>query len=172
MCWSRFPKQKKWSPRNCSGFYKGIGTRTRHKGSLHPARQLRRESRAWGCLQAGRARHQIWVYRPQYSATKRTYQTQICYALWANARHDDNAMPKQGTNIFFQTEAADTATDLNNRIIQPGESQNSHQKFYIDKKKCFASPDNLNRPLARRLLWRTGPRLRPNCVTVARNSSG
>ena len=53
-----------------------------------------------------------------------------------------NAMPKPGTNTSW-TEAADTATDLDNMIIRPGELENSYQKIYGDKKKCFASPDNL-----------------------------
>ena len=53
-----------------------------------------------------------------------------------------NAMPKHATNTLW-TEAADTATYLDNLIIRPGESKNSYQKFYGNKKKCFASPDNL-----------------------------
>ena len=55
-----------------------------------------------------------------------------------------NAMPKpkQGTNTLW-TGAAETAKDLDDMIVRQGETQNSYQNFYGDKKKCFASPDNL-----------------------------
>ena len=48
---------------------------------------------------------------------------------------------RRTTNIW--TAAADTATDMDNLIIRPGETENSYQKFYGDKKKCFTSGDNL-----------------------------
>ena len=44
-----------------------------------------------------------------------------------------NAMPKQDTNTLW-AEAADTATDVDNLIIRSGESENSYQKIYGNKK--------------------------------------
>ena len=43
-----------------------------------------------------------------------------------------NAMPEQGTNTL-RTEAADTATDLDN-IIRPGELKNSYPKNIATRK--------------------------------------
>ena len=45
--------------------------------------------------------------------------------------------------IIPTTEAADTATDLDNLIVRQGETKNSYQKFYGDDKRCFATMDNL-----------------------------
>ena len=46
------------------------------------------------------------------------------------------------TNTLWM-EAAETATDLDNPVTRPGESQDSFQKFYGDKKRCFAASNNL-----------------------------
>ena len=40
-------------------------------------------------------------------------------------------------------EAADTATDSDNLIIRPSESQNSYRNFHVNKEKCFVSTNNL-----------------------------
>ena len=44
-----------------------------------------------------------------------------------------SAMPKQGTNTLW-TEAAETATNLDNLIAQQGETQNLYQKSMATRK--------------------------------------
>ena len=81
-----------------------------------------------------------------------------------------SAMPKQGTNTLW-TEAADTATDLDNLIVPQGETKNSYKKFYSDKKKCFASMDYL-KTFGKKVIVADRTKIKANCVTVARNASG
>ena len=62
--------------------------------------------------------------------------------LYGRVRAMINAILVQDTNTLW-TEAAETATDLDNPVTRPGESQDSFQKFYGDKKRCFAASNNL-----------------------------
>ena len=107
------PKTEERPPRNCSGFYKGIGARKRHKSSLHPARQFRRDrALKVACKQEGLG------IKFEFTATNTPKQNGRIELM--------SAMSKQGTDTLW-TKAADTATNLDNLIVRQGETKNSHQ---------------------------------------------
>ena len=141
MCWSRFPKQKSDLPAIALAFIKEL---EQENGIKVASIQLDNsgENRALkaACNQEGLG---IKFEFTAPNTPEQNGQVERKFAtLYGPMRVMMSAMPKQGTNTLW-TEAADTATDLDNLIVRQGETKNSYQKFYGDKKRCFATMDNL-----------------------------
>ena len=168
MRWSRFPKQKSDLSEIALAFIKKL---EQEQGTKVAFIRLDNsgENRALeaACKQEGLGiefEFTVPNTPQQHGRIERTFATlygQMCAMM--------NAMPKQDSNTLL-TEAADTATNLDNLIIRPIESQNSYHKFYGNKKKCFASPDNFN-TFGEEVIVADRTTIRPNCVTMARIAS-
>ena len=141
MCWSRFPKQKSDLQKIALAFIKEL---EQEEGTAVASIRLDNsgENRTLkaSCKQEG-VGIKFEFTAPNTPEQNRRIERKFA-TLYGRMRVMMNAIPKQGTNTLW-TKATETATDLDNLIIRQCETQNSYQKIYGDKRKCFASPDNL-----------------------------
>ena len=141
MCWSRSQKQKSDLPEIALAFIKKLeqeeGTKV---ATIRLDNSGEKRALEAACKQEGlciKFEFTAPNTPEQNGRIEREFAT-----LYGRMRAMMNAMPKLGTNTLW-TEAAETATALDNLIVRQGETQNSYKKIYGDKKKCCASPDNL-----------------------------
>ena len=141
MVWSRFPKQKSDLPAIAMAFIKELEQENDIKvASIRLDNSGENRALEAACKQEGlgiKFEFTAPNTPEQNGRVERKFAT-----LYGRMRAMMSAMPKQGTNTLW-TEAAETATDLDNLIVRQGETKNSYQKFYGDDKKCFATMDNL-----------------------------
>ena len=99
----------------------------------------------WGLLQAGRARHDIWVYSP--NTPQQNWQAERKFAtLYRRVRVMMGVMHAIARHQHFVDESSWYSYRFGYVIwlhIRPRKLQNSYQNFYGNKKQCFASANNL-----------------------------
>ena len=136
-----FSKIENQPPRHCSSFYWRTGTRAKHKDRQHQAGQFSREPRTRNCLQAGRARHKIWVHSPQYSTTKWTAWTQFLLRFIGVCAPWLTPWQSKVPTLCGRKQLIRLQMWTTWYVIHPGESKKFFQKIYRDKKRCFAVGD-------------------------------
>ena len=163
MCWSRFPKEKSDLPDITLAFIKEL----EQEDGIKVARirlDNSGENRALEsmCKQEGLGIQFEFtaLNTPQQNGrVERKFAT-----LYGRMRAMLSGMEDRRTNNIW-TAAADTATDMDNLIIHPGKTMNSFQKFYGNKKKCFASGDNL-KTFGEEVIVADRTKIRLSCGTV------